>query len=62
MKVDRYKMKYITKMNEELENKLESFIQEIKEEITSNDIRILGHYFVKNNKNKANLIINIYLR
>ena len=58
MKVDRYKMKYLTKMNEELENMLKRFTKEIREEITSNDIRILGHYFVKNNKNKANLIIN----
>ena len=51
-------MIYITKMNKKLEEKMKHLNNEIKEEIRSNNIRILGHDFVKNNKNKAKLIIN----
>ena len=55
-----YKMIYIDKINEELEYELGLYIIdfEIHKEIKSDNIRILGHYFIKNNKNKSKLIIN----
>ena len=60
MEVKIYKMIYITKYNKELENKIKylKINQKIKEEIKSDNIRILSKYFVKNNKNKTKLIIN----
>ena len=61
MKVERYKMIFTTKINEELElEKLSNifFGKKINNEILSDNIRILGHDFVKFNKNKAKLIIN----
>ena len=60
MEVERYKMIYKTTINKELKNKLlNKYTNKIfKEEILSDDIRILGEAFVKNNKNKVKLIIN----
>ena len=60
MEEEKYKMIYKIKINKILEDKVRDLIKEqnIKKELTSNYIRILGHDFVKNNKNKAKLIIN----
>ena len=64
MEVERYKIIYTTKINKIIENALKNLInvikrkQKIKGEIYSDNIRILGHEFVKNNKNKVKLIIN----
>ena len=60
MEVERYKMILTTKVNKELKDKITKFYigQKLKKEIYSDNIRILGHDFVKNNKNKAKLIIN----
>jgi len=52
MEVERYKMIYRIKNNEEYDDK------DNRKEIISGNIRILGNSFVKNNKNKANLIVN----
>ena len=56
----RFKMIYITKMNKKLEKKIKDFleVESEVEEAKSDNIRILGHYFVQNNENKAKLIIN----
>ena len=59
MEVERYKMIYTKKINKELKWKLPNFIKRLIEiENESNNIRILGNDFVKNNKNKGKLIIN----
>ena len=60
MEVERYKMILTTKVNKELKDeKTELYIEEkVKDEMLNDNIRILGHDFVKNNKNKAKLIIN----
>ena len=58
MEVEKYKMIYTTKINKNLEYILSYLSPEINDEIESNDIRMLGHDFVKNNKNKAKLVIN----
>ena len=58
MEVEKYKMTYTTKINKDLEYILSSLSPEINDEIESNDIRMLGHDFVKNNENKAKLVIN----
>jgi len=63
MKVDRYKMIYITKTNKELEDKIKIdnvyiFKENIINENNGYNLRILGKDFVKNNKNKGKLIIN----
>ena len=60
MEVEKYKMIYTTKIKKELKDKITKFYigQKLKKEIYSDNIRILGHDFVKNNKNKAKLIIN----
>ena len=61
MEVERYKMIFTTKINEESGDEidfLEDMGQKIKDEIISDNIRILGNNFVKNNKNKAKLLIN----
>jgi len=55
-----YKMIYLGNTDKILKDKIKYPIKEqtIIEELASNKIRILGHDFVKNNKNKAKLIIN----
>ena len=63
MNVERYKMIYITRFNQELEDKIKFanvYLLEDKIVNEANDykIRILGKDFVKNNKNKGKLIIN----
>ena len=60
MEVEKYKMILTTKVNKELNDEITEFYigQKLEKEIYSDNIRILGHYFVKNNKNKAKLIIN----
>ena len=61
MEVERYKMTFTKKINEkELNGEIYEMDieQKIKHEMISGNIRILGHDFVKNNKNKAKLIIN----
>ena len=60
MEIERYKMTFIKEINKELKDEIvPPFIeQKFIEEILSDNIRILGHDFVKNNKNKAKLIIN----
>ena len=58
MKLERYKMIYREEFDEDLVDKMDGiYFNEkfIKENI---NIRILGHYFVENNKNKGKLIIN----
>ena len=60
MEVERYKMLYTKKINEELKSVLSYFYLEelIDKENKSDNIRLLGKDFVKNNKNKGKLIIN----
>ena len=61
MEIEKYKMIYTKNINEELLDEMFMFFIDVKfkEEIRSdNDIRILGKNFVKNNKNKAKLVIN----
>ena len=60
MEVERYKMILTTKIKKELKYKIDYLFieQKLKKEMLSDNIRILGHDFVKNNKNKAKLIIN----
>ena len=64
MEVERYKMIFTKIINKEIEDKLDTpssiiyINHKIEDEIYSDNIRILGHDFVKNNKNKAKLIIN----
>ena len=57
MEVERYKMVYTTKIDENLIDDLKFIDDKLYNEIKS-DNRILGKYFVKNNKNKGKLIIN----
>ena len=63
MEEKRYKAVYITKLDidhnigNEFYN-ITNLKQKIKKEIESDNIRILGDDFVKNNLNKAKLIIN----
>ena len=59
MEVERYKMIYTKKINEELKLKLPYIVRNIiDEENKSDNIRLLGKDFLKNNKNKGKLIIN----
>ena len=64
MEVERYKIILTSKINKKIEDIIKGeyidfFIAEkLKDEIFSDNIRILGHEFVKNNENKAKLIIN----
>ena len=60
MEVQRYKLILATKINKGLTYKIDKIYinKKIEDEIYSDNIRILGHDFVKNNKNKAKLIIN----
>ena len=60
MEVERYKMNYTKIISEKLKWKLPYFDLEelIKNENQSDNIRLLGKDFVKNNKNKGKLIIN----
>ena len=60
MEVERYKMTFIKYINNKLKEKITGLFieQKVKDEMLSDNIRILGHDFVKNNKNKAKLIIN----
>ena len=59
MEVERYKMIYTKKINEELKRKMPFFLRNIiDKENKSDNIRLLGKDFVKNNKNKGKLIIN----
>ena len=59
MEVERYKMIYTKIISEEFKNKFIFDLSEIIEkENQSDNIRILGKDFVKNNKNKGKLIIN----
>ena len=60
MEVEKYKMIYTTKIKKELKDKIDYLFikQKVKDEMLNDNIRILGHDFVKNNKNKAKLIIN----
>ena len=55
MEIEKYKMIYKKKFDEEQDV---YFDEEFSREQLSDDIRILGPNFVKNNKNKAKLIIN----
>ena len=57
MEAEIYQMIYIRKINETL-FKLEYDEPKLYDEIKSGNIRILGHDFVENNKNKNILIIN----
>ena len=56
MEVEKYKMIYITKYNKELENKIKylKINQKIKEEIKSDNIRILRNILWKITKIKQN--------
>ena len=60
MEVERYKMTFTKEISKKLEDELNDIDieQKIKDEMLSENIRILGHDFVKYNKNKAKLIIN----
>ena len=60
MKGEIYKMIYVAKIDKKLKFgiEIEYGNKKIKKEIESENIRILGHYFFKHNKNKAKLIIN----
>jgi len=64
MEVERYKIILTSKINKKIEDKIKDefsgfFIgKKLKDEIFSDNIRILGHNFVRNNTNKAKLIIN----
>ena len=59
MEVERYKMIYTKKIRIELEDELSYIIRNIiDKENKSDNIRLLGKDFVKNNKNKGKLIIN----
>ena len=59
MEVERYKMIYTKKINEELKSVLPYEVRKIiKKENKSYNIKILDNIFVKNNKNKGKLIIN----
>ena len=60
MDVKRFQMIYTTKINKKTEDNIKYIILEpkIKEEMRINDIRIFGYDFMKNNQNKAKLIIN----
>ena len=59
MEVERYKMIYTKKINEELKSVLPYNVRKIiDKEKESDNIRLLGKDFVKNNKNKGKLIIN----
>ena len=61
MEVERYKMVYTTKFHETYKTLREEIIfmtDKLYNEIKSDNIRILGNDFVKNNKNKGKLIIN----
>ena len=59
MEVERYKMIYTKIISEKLKWKLPNYVKRlIEKENESNNIRILGNDFVKNNKNKGKLIIN----
>ena len=59
MEVERYKMIYTKKINEELKSVLPYDVRKIIDKKNKSDnIRILGNDFVKNNKNKGKLIIN----
>ena len=56
MEVERYKMNYTKIISEKLKWKLPYDLLELIDK--SDNIRILGNDFVKNNKNKGKLIIN----
>ena len=64
MEVERYKIILTSKIDKKIEDKINNrhslfhIRKKIKDEIFSDNIRILGHEFVKNNENKAKLIIN----
>ena len=61
MEVERYKMIYTSKIDETLIDQLKIIKlinKKLYNEIKSDNIRILGNDFVKNNKNKGKLIIN----
>ena len=58
MEVEEYKMVYKTKNDEILIYELNLINKKLYKEIKSDNIRILGKDFVKNNKNKGKLIIN----
>ena len=59
MEVERYKMIYTKKINEELKSVLSYFdFRRIDIENENDNIRLLGKDFVKINKNKGKLIIN----
>ena len=59
MELERYKMIYTKIISEKLKWKLPYDVEKIIEkENQSDNIRILGNDFVKNNKNKGKLIIN----
>ena len=53
MNAEIFKMIYLSKIDQSLHIK-----SKLTEEILSDNIRILGHKFIKNNINKAKLIIN----
>jgi len=57
MEVEIYKLTYTKKINKKLEEKIK-YWETLLEEIHSDNIRILGNYFMNNNKNRAKLLIN----
>jgi len=59
MEEERYKMIYISSIVKESRDKANDLINKKNfKEIKNDNIRIFGHDFVKNNKNKVKLIIN----
>jgi len=57
MEVERYKMIYYPKVKRYVYEK-SLILDKFEDEIKSDNVRILGHNFVKNNKNKVKLLIN----
>ena len=58
MEVERYKMTFTKEISKKLEDELNDIDieQKIKDEMLSENIRILGHDFVKYNKNKYDIM------
>ena len=62
MEFERNKMIYTTKVNEEIQYKIDdytfNFSSDDPDVMGSEKLRILGHNFIENNKNKAKIIFN----
>ena len=58
MEVTIFKLIYTKKISKQFKNTIKYLNQEIKDQIKNNNIKILDKNFVKNNSNKAKLIIN----